>query len=298
MFKRLSALLITLFILSGITLVASAYDVGSVTASVLNVRSGAGTNYAVIGKLYDGQTIHINEYTSNGWLKISYNNSVGYVSAEYVTVRNGSTTNRGNSDRTTKDGTTSDYLNLRNAPNTGGGVITVIPKGAKVSVGADAGDGWASVTYNGLTGYCSKQYISFGTTTTTTQSAPAANLSAGQQVVEYAKKFLGVPYVYGGNGPSSFDCSGFTKYVFANFGYTLNRTSANQVNNGVYVNKSDIAPGDIILFANTSSGYIGHVGIYMGNDQFIHASTNSYEVRIDKLSGYYSTVYHSARRIL
>lgn len=292
MFKRLSALFITLFILSGLTLVASAYDVGSVTADVLNVRSGAGTNYSVVGKLYNGQTIHINEYTSNGWLKISYNNTSAYVSATYVSVRNSQTTNRGAVQRNAREVYTSDYLNLRNSPNTGTGVLVVMPKGAKVTVTADAGNGWACVTYNGVSGYCSAQYL------TDAQVAPASSLSGGQQVVEYAKRFIGVPYVYGGNGPSSFDCSGFTKYVYANFGYTLNRTAADQANNGVYVNKSELAPGDLILFANTSSGYIGHVGIYIGNDQFIHASTNSYEVRIDSLSGHYSSVYHSARRIL
>jgi len=298
MFKRLSALLIALVIFSGLTLVASAYDVGSVTASVLNVRSGAGTNYSIVGQLYSGQTVQINEYASNGWLKISFKNTTAYVSADYIAVRSNQTTSRSGSYKRDilADGVVTENLNLRSAPNTGAGVLKVIPKGTKIFVNADVGYGWSIVTYNGVIGYSSSQYITFDLAKAYT--APVANVSAGQQVVDYAKRFLGVPYVYGGNGPSSFDCSGFTKYVYAHFGYTLNRIAADQVKNGVYVDKSNLAPGDLILFANTSSGYIGHVGIYIGNDQFIHASTNSYEVRIDRLSGYYSTVYHSARRVL
>ncbi len=295
MFKKISALLVALSVLLSFTLVASAYDIGSVTASVLNVRSGAGTDYAVIGQLVSGQTVHINDYTSNGWLKISYNNRDAYVASQYVSIRNNQTTSRGNETsrkEISSDGIVTENLNFRFKPSTDSAVIAVIPAKTKIFVNVDLGNGWAMVTFNGVIGYASLQYISYNLSNNVVSS-----LSAGQQVVEYAKQFLGKPYVYGGNGPNSFDCSGFTKFVYSKFGVSLNRVAADQINNGTYVDKASLLPGDLILFANTSNGSIGHVGIYVGNDQFIHASTNSYTVRIDNLSGYYSGVYHSSRRI-
>ena len=120
-----------------------------------------------------------------------------------------------------------------------------------------------------------------------------------EQLVEYAKQFLGVPYVWGGNGPKSFDCSGFTKYVYAHFGYGLNRTASAQMSNGVKVSLEELQPGDLVFFNNgrvrTSAS---HVGMYIGDGQFIHASTNHYNVEISNLSGYYLNIYIGARRIV
>ena len=127
----------------------------------------------------------------------------------------------------------------------------------------------------------------------------AASASLGVQVVEYAKQFLGRPYVWGGNGPNSFDCSGFTKYVYAHFGYTLNRTASAQLSNGVSVSRSELQPGDLVFFYNGRvSTPVSHVGIYVGDGQFIHASTNTYAVQYDSLySNHYNNTYVYARRI-
>lgn len=292
MLKKTSALLIFVVILSVFVINVSAYDSGVVNCSVLNVRSGAGTGYGIIGQLTNGQTVQILNYESNGWLKISFNNSAAYVSAQYVTVRTAQPTNRGDVNRGVAVNAdayvTADSLNFRFSPDFDSAVIAALPKYSKVYIISDVGYGWARANYNGVEGYLALQYIQYGA---------APQISKGQQVVDFAKQFLGRPYVYGGNGPSSFDCSGFTKYVYSQFGVTLNRVAADQLSNGYYVDKSALQPGDLILFANGYGGSIGHVGIYVGNDQFIHASTNSYTVRIDNLSGHYSGVYHSARRI-
>ena len=126
----------------------------------------------------------------------------------------------------------------------------------------------------------------------------AASASLGVQVVEYAKQFLGRPYVWGGNGPNSFDCSGFTKYVYAHFGYTLNRTASAQLSNGVSVSRSELQPGDLVFFYNGRvSTPVSHVGIYMGDGQFIHASTTSYRVQYDSIYGYYAPYIVGAKRI-
>lgn len=125
--------------------------------------------------------------------------------------------------------------------------------------------------------------------------------ATGEAVVAFAKQFLGKPYVYGGNGPNSFDCSGFTCYVFKNFNVSLPRVAANQRSAGYEVNKADLIPGDLILFTSPNSGStIGHVGIYIGNGEFIHASSGStMSVTISSLnSASYSKRYVAARRVI
>jgi cell wall-associated NlpC family hydrolase len=113
--------------------------------------------------------------------------------------------------------------------------------------------------------------------------------------VAYAMKFLGVRYVYGANGPNAFDCSGFTCYVYRKFGINLPRKAVSQRSVGVAVSKNNLAPGDILCFGNP-----GHVGIYIGNGQFIHASSGSrMRVVIDNLSSkHYQKRYVCARRVL
>lgn len=102
----------------------------------------------------------------------------------------------------------------------------------------------------------------------------------GSNIVAYAKNFLGVPYVHGGSTPEGFDCSGFTKYVFANFGITLNRTASGQSKQGASVSYSELLPGDLVFYGNPAY----HVGIYVGNGQFIHAPRTGDVVKIAPVS--------------
>ncbi len=108
-------------------------------------------------------------------------------------------------------------------------------------------------------------------------------------VVEYAKTFVGVPYVYGGSTPSGFDCSGFVKYVFAHFGVNLPRTSYSQMNVGTPVTREELQPGDLVVFRGG-----GHVGIYCGNNMYIHAPQTGRTVTVEEMN---RTLY-CARRIL
>lgn len=128
-----------------------------------------------------------------------------------------------------------------------------------------------------------------------TSTANRAVNSSSNQLVNYALRFRGVPYVYGANGPSAFDCSGYTSYVFRHFGVSLPRTAKSQYSAGSSVSKGNLAPGDLVFF--NTVGYLGHVGIYIGNGNFVHASTSS-GVKISSLSeGYYSSRYAGARRV-
>lgn len=111
-------------------------------------------------------------------------------------------------------------------------------------------------------------------------------------IVSYAYEFIGSPYMYGAIGPSSFDCSGFTQYVFNKFGYSLTRTTYTQVNQGTYVTRENLQPGDLIFTRGTAQAP-GHVGIYVGNGKMIHASRPGVGVIVGDMYDYVT-----ARRIV
>jgi cell wall-associated NlpC family hydrolase len=112
-------------------------------------------------------------------------------------------------------------------------------------------------------------------------------------VVGIAMQFLGVPYVWGGASPSGFDCSGLVMYVYAQVGVSLPHYTGAQWAMGVPVAYSDLQPGDLVFFDG-----LGHVGLYIGGGEFIHAPHTGDVVRIDSLSeGWYAATYDGARRI-
>lgn len=117
-----------------------------------------------------------------------------------------------------------------------------------------------------------------------------------QQILSFASRFLGTPYVWGGTSPSGFDCSGYVQYVYRNSGISLSRTSEQQFNNGVSVARSELRPGDIVFFHTYSSG-ASHVGIYVGNNTMINSSNGgvSYD---DMTDSYWSVRYLGARRVV
>lgn len=131
------------------------------------------------------------------------------------------------------------------------------------------------------------------------------NLSAvknnGQAVVDYARKYLNVPYVWGGHSPDGFDCSGFTMYVYAKFGVTLSHSANGQKNAGTYVSRAQLKPGDLLCFDWKHDGIVDHVGIYIGNNQFIEAhgtQKNPDKVKITSLTGYYLDGLSTQRRLV
>jgi cell wall-associated NlpC family hydrolase len=112
-------------------------------------------------------------------------------------------------------------------------------------------------------------------------------------VVRFARRFLGVPYVYGGSSPSGgFDCSGFTRYVFAHFGLSLPHYTYGQFDLGHWVPRRALRPGDLVFFYG-----VGHVGLYIGHDDFIHAPHTGSRVSVASLSSY-AAAFVGARRLL
>jgi cell wall-associated NlpC family hydrolase len=191
-------------------------------------------------------------------------------------------------------------LNLRTGPGTEHSIICVIPNGTVItSHGAE--NGWVSVTYNEHSGYVSANYVIIrkDVPSRSGESGDRAEKPLGEQVVDYAKQFIGYKYTYGGASPATgFDCSGFVYYIYGQFGYSLNRTSYSQRHNGIAVEWDDMQAGDILVFSNSSGSY-GHVGIYMGDGNFIHSVRTGVPVSVTSLWGSnYGRRLQAVRRII
>lgn len=206
---------------------------------------------------------------------------------------------------------------VRKGPSTDTEVVDSLILNATVKVTAENGD-WYKVEVDGNTGYIAKRLLSDKQINTTsrgevvreenknvnqannTQNNTQVQTSKGNQIVEYAKKYLGCKYVYGASGPNKFDCSGFTMYVFKNFGVKLSHSATAQSKVGTYVAKENLQLGDLVFFTDYETGNgIGHCGIYIGEGNFIHASSGTgYCVKISTLtSGSYLKRYETARRL-
>ena len=208
--------------------------------------------------------------------------------------------------------------NVRSDANKTSSVVTTLLRNAEINIVGESGD-WYKITYGNISGYISKSLVSDtklaeetsrstverGTNEIVEQSNASAETttsntasSGGQQVADLARQYIGYSYVYGGASPSGFDCSGFTYYIYGNLGYSIARTASAQVSYGTAVSKSELVPGDLLFFNNTSDGSIGHVGIYIGNGTMVHAANSRRGVTTDTInSGYYNTYYYTARRI-
>lgn len=268
---------------------AATLGAGTVTADALRLRSTPATEGEILATVSSGTSVVVLDEAEDGWYKVNYNSVEGYMSGEYLDVATKAETDLGYG-KVDADGST---LNMRAGASTSFDSLCSIPSGTVLEL-EGVYEGWYKVTYAGNTGYVSSEYIAI-----TTEPAAAASSALGEQLVALAKQYLGTPYVLGGNGPSSFDCSGFTKYIYAQFGYSLNRTATDQLQNGVSISRDELQPGDLVFFRYRTSKPVSHVGIYIGGGEFIHASTNRYVVQIDQMnSGHYANVFVYARRIL
>lgn len=287
---------------------AYAYDVqgGTVTtSSAVNFRREATTTSESMGKLSDGTRVAILDQIDN-WYKVAYNGKTGYMSADYVVSQPIMNIECGGAKVTTS------VLNMRSGPGTENSIVTKLYSGSVAKI-IGINNAWFKVQYGGYTGYISPEYVEITTyagssasaasttsSSTVTYASTASASGTRQQIVDYAATLLGCKYVYGGNSPSGFDCSGYVKYVFAHFGVNLSRTSASQYSNSVRISKSDLNIGDLVFFSQTrGSSKVGHVGIYVGGGQFIHAASPGKGVRYDSLNdSYYSSHYIGSGRVL
>lgn len=259
---------------------------GAETTTAVNLRTGAGTGNAIIATVGEGTALIVEADTGSGWYKVNYDGESGYMSADYLSFSE-------TMDLTAQGWVDGSDVRMRAAAGTDSEIVRVTTYGESVEILGVDGE-WYKVSAGGKTGYIRGDYVSF--TEPDPSQAPAAG-SIGEQIVALAEQFLGTPYVWAGSSPSGFDCSGFVSYVFKNFGYTVNRTAASMYSNGVAVDKSELQIGDAVFFASSSES-IGHVGIYIGDGEFIHSSSGCGYVTISGLDeSYYSRMYVGARRI-
>ena len=272
----------------------------TVTATSLNVRSGAGTSYSVITKLPKGTVVDVLESASNGWKKIKTSGgTTGWASGDYLTTGSAgnSSTDNSTSQTSYKATVNTDSLNMRKGAGTSYSVITKLSKGTVVDVLESASNGWKKIkTSNGTIGWVSGSYLANGVVEQT--STPSTNKV--QAVIDLAHKQLGKPYVWGAEGPNSFDCSGLIYYVYKNAaGITLPRTSSAQYSAGVAVSRSNLKAGDLIFSSTDGTGNITHVAIYVGDGQMIHAPRNGKNVeKVSINNSYWNKAYLGARRVL
>lgn len=265
----------------------------------------------------------------NGWAYVTINNTFGWVREDNLTSTKPEAPKKEESKQTNKTMYVSvENLNFRKKASNESTVIDTLTQNEKVTVISDDGT-WCKVKYDGKEGYILKKYLSENKVKQTTSrssttrkeeatknqtktentiakktneatSVAKPNTSKASQVVSIAKKYLGSRYVYGGASPSGFDCSGFVMYVYKQIGISLPRTSTAQSKVGTAVSKANLQPGDIVCFSNYRTGKgIGHSGIYIGNGQFIHASTEKTGVITSSINGgSHAKRFVTARRVL
>ncbi len=328
--KRITKLFLMAFaiitVLTATSVLASAAPlktgVGVVEASALRLRSAPSTDSTIISTAAHGDKVLVlADY--GDWYYVNYNLNVGYMSAEHLTFMDRENVALGT-------GKTNSYVNFRATPEAEGEKISTLAAGAEVEI-IGLNCTWYKVTCNGSTGYIRSDLVelteaplyntntgsiydtassgSSGSTSTDSSSssssyeapvetAPAP--SVGDQIVAYAKKLQGTPYVWGGTSTRGFDCSGYVQYVCRQFGISLNRTANSQMSNGYSISSSNLQPGDLVFFHGTyATSGASHVGIYIGNGQFIHASSARGCVVISDLwTNYYTSHYYGARRVI
>ena len=291
------SIVIVLLLLLSCNIFAATEKVGIITGDVVNFRASPNTSAKIINQLVKGTKVTVTS-SEGDWYEVRYSDADGWIHGDYVTVR----------DVSISAGVVSgDVVNVRSKPTTSSEILTKLEKGTiveifeksdvwyRISIGEDR-YGWIHGDYVVIR----EERVSRGSSDNT-QDLLDTNKDLRQQIVDYSKKLLGIKYVYGGSTTKGFDCSGYVSYVYKKFGITLDRTSRGMGKGGIPVKKADLKPGDLVFF-DTNGGLngINHVGIYIGNDKFIHASSYlNRRVTITSLSDkYYTKTYMGARDYL
>ncbi|MBZ9636854.1 C40 family peptidase [Clostridium sp. FP1] len=294
---------------------------GVITANVLNIRSGAGTTYPVIGSIKLGSKVTMYENT-NGFYKITYSGKTSYISELYVKVVNENSTSSVTPTPVTKATgvgtiTASDFLSVRKTASLDSNVIVMGKKYPKEKVDIYGTQGeFYKIKYDGEWGYIYKSYVSVVDTTSNKaeyveDGQRYSTKTTGNDLVSYSNTFLGTPYIWGGEAPANFnaageylsggfDCSGFVQYSYKNFGINLPRTTMDQVDIGASVNINNLEKGDLVFFITNSAvpSEVSHVGIYIGDNKFIHCPKPGDVVKISELTGYYADNFVIGKRII
>lgn len=264
-----------------------AIGAGVTTGSSLRLRAEASTSSSILTTLNKDITLAVLDDSTSGWYKVSYAGKTGFVSADYLALDEDNVFE-------TYGRVTGDAVNVRTAPSTESDTLGTVSGSSILTVNGLL-DGWYDVTCeSGTRGYIRSDFVDLLST------GASAN---GSAVVALAQQYLGVRYVYGGASPNAFDCSGFTMYIMKQFGHSLPHTATGQwlSGKGTKVSYAEMMPGDLVFFCDPSRSLgkaCSHAGIYVGNGQFIHASSSKNGVIYSDLtSGYYHNYYVGAIRL-
>lgn len=255
--------------------------------SVLNLRSDSNTSSSVLCKLEHGTQVEITGITESGWYQIAHNGETGYASSDYISVAE--CADIPTIAEPMYGRITTSVLNVRSGPSTDTDKVGTLKVGQVVTI-LEQQDEW----YRTEEGFISAEYV------TLIDAAEAASSGRASELVALAMSMVGRPYVYGGSSPSGFDCSGFTSYICKQFGIHINRTASTQLDNGYSVSRDELQPGDLVMFRKGGSKKrASHVGIYIGNGQFVHSSTYGVGVIVSSMyESYYNSGFVGGRRVL
>jgi len=261
-----------------------------VDISAINMRSGPSSSTSLLAVVPKGELMVVEE-KAGSWYKVVYKGTEGYAFADYVEY---SETLEG--DFGAKGAVDGSSVHLREKPSLDAKILGSTNTGSSYDIVGVSGK-WIKVKTTEL-GECwiSSDYLSLNGKTKATAKAAA---SKGEELAASAKEYLGCKYVWGGMSPAGFDCSGFVNYVYDLYGYDLERVAQDIYDtNGTAVDKESLQPGDIVCFGSSGKS-INHVGIYIGDGQFIHSGSSSTGVIITEMdSSYYSGRFQGGKRII
>ena len=257
--------------------------IANVESGNLNVRAIPGLDGKLVGKMPKGSACEILEMTDDGWAHIISGDVEGYVSTDYLYM-GADARMRGLELIRTVAVVNADALKVRDDASLDGAVLTQVPKGEELEVVEVLGD-WVEVSIDGDSAYVFAEYVTVEEKLDT--AVTMSELLYGQDVsdlrvdiAEYAKQFLGNPYVYGGSSlTNGADCSGFVMSIYKHFGIKLSHSASAQAGEGTKISASELKPGELVFYAD-SSGHINHVALYIGGGKVIHASSPTTGIKI------------------
>lgn len=290
------------------------------------IKLKANTNVYILPALISSSIKTVENATSiniietiNNWSYVEVDSIKGWVLNKYIEnfdkISNTETPDTNSETNTTE--TKTGYVNVTSAniraeASTDSEVVDMAVLNEEVQIIEDLGE-WYKIKNGDGIAYIFANLVSDEKTEVTSRSsinrtanpvsseksAALISSASGNSVAEFAKQYIGYGYVYGGSGPTSFDCSGFTMYVYQQFGISLPHNAVTQSNYGQYVSKENLVPGDLVIFNDYSNTSIGHAGIYIGNGRIVHAENSNTGVTTDTImSGYYDVRFVEGRRLI